>query len=152
MPLLLKSKLVIIISIILIAAALIYSYQQSKTRNRPNNNQGQEKQLKIVSTNPEPLNEATILPIQNIEITFNMPIVKSEVKHKFDPENLEYDLEVVNGINTNYGQTFRFKFKKPLKLGSGFTLFILPNTHSEDGIKLNQEFIYHIKTINYQGV
>ncbi|QQG43752.1 MAG: hypothetical protein HYW45_01885 [Candidatus Daviesbacteria bacterium] len=112
----------------------------------------QEKQLKIVSTKPNPLDNAIILPTQDIEITFNMPVMKSEVKHKFDPETLEYDLEVLNGINTSYGQTFRFKFKKPLQLGSGLTLFILPNTHTEDGIKLDQEFIYHIKTISYQGV
>lgn len=110
-----------------------------------------KEELKILSTNPNPLENATILPTSSIEITFNKPFTASEFKHRFDPE-LEHEVETVNGINNSYGQTFKIRFKKPLQLGSGYTLFILPNTHTENGLKLDKEIIYHFKTIEYRGV
>ena len=107
--------------------------------------------LQIVSTNPNPLDEATILPTQAIEITFNKPIFRSEFKHKFDPE-VDHDVEVVNEENQEYGKLFRIVFKKPLEFGSGYTLFIEQNTHSEDKQTLEKNYQYHFKTIKYSGI
>ena len=108
-------------------------------------------QLQITSTKPDPLDEATILPTGSIEVTFNKPIVASELKHRFDPD-IEHEVEVTGGINNFYGQTFRIIFKKPLPLGNGFTLFILKETHTEEKETLDKEYIFHIKTIKYTGV
>lgn len=142
-----KNKLVIAVIIFITVIAVIIF------KNSPNKPEAQipKEELKILSTNPSPLENATILPTGTIEITFNKPVVTSEFKHRFDPE-LEHSVEVVRGINNSYGQTFKISFKKPLQLGSGYTLFILPNTHTENGLKLDTEVIYHFKTIEYKGV
>lgn len=111
----------------------------------------QEEQLKIVSTNPDPLEGATILTTQYLEITFNKPLFVSEFKHEFDPP-VEHNVEVINGRDHAFGSTFRIIFKKPLELGSGYTLFILSNTKTEENLELKQNFDYHFSTINYKGV
>lgn len=141
-----KKISIIIITIIIFITVIIF-------KNNPSKPEAQipKEELKILSTNPSPLENATILPTGTIEITFNKPVVVSEFKHRFDPE-LEHEVEVVSGINNSYGQTFKISFKKPLQLGSGYTLFILPNTHTENGLKLDTEAVYHFKTIEYKGV
>ena len=110
-------------------------------------------QLQIISTNPNPLDGATVLPTQSIEITFNKPIVRSEFKYKLDPETA-HQLTVVEGSDPNkdIGQTFKITFRKPLELGKGYTLFVLPGTHTENGLKFDkhQNFTFH--TINYRGI
>lgn len=140
-----KKSVFIIITIIFLALVFFLVKNKPVTTPTPPSNQ-----LQIISTKPSPLDEATILPTQNIEITFNKEIVLSEFKHKFDPE-VEYETEVIDGKN-NLGKTFRIKFKKSLQLGSGYTLFILKETHTEDKELLDKEYVFHIKTINYRGV
>lgn len=141
-----QALLIIFITIIIVIVGLILKQNSDKSVQNP-----PKEELKILSTNPSPLEDATILPTGFIEITLNKPVVTSEFKHRFDPE-LEHEVEVINGINSSYGKTFKLHFKKPLQLGSGYTLFILPNTHTEDGLKLDKEIIYHFKTIGYRGV
>lgn len=140
----------IIFIIFIIVITIILGLNLRQNPNQPKQETPQE-QLKVISTNPDPLEGATILPTQTIEITFNKPVNTSEFKHRFDPE-LEHRVEVVNSSSSYQSHTFRMIFDKPLKLGSGYTLFILPNTHTEDGLKLDQEIIYHFKTISYRGV
>lgn len=143
-----KINIIFIIFIIVIMVILGGFLKQNPDKPQT---ESPKEELKIISTNPDPLEGATILPTQSIEITFNKPVVKSEFKHHFDPE-LEHEIEVVGGRSNSYGQTFKIIFKKPLELGSGYTLFILPNTHTEDGLKLEKDIIYHFKTISYRGV
>jgi len=107
--------------------------------------------LKIVSTKPEPLDEATILPKDGLEITFNYPIYRSELKHRFDPE-IEHEVITVNGIDKELGTTFKITFNEPLELGRGYTLFILSNTHDQKNHSIDHEYTYHFKTISYRGV
>lgn len=111
----------------------------------------QEEKLTIVSTKPDPLDEATILPNQSIEITFNYPIYRSELKHRFDPE-IEHEVITVNGIDKELGTTFKITFNEPLELGKGYTLFILSNTHDQKNHSIDHEYTYHFKTISYRGV
>src|SRR3989344_7198590 len=139
------SLLVLIIAIIFV---LIGNFKTLINRETPPPIYKKEAGLEIVSTAPDPLEGATILPTQNIGINFNKPLYRSEFKHKFDPE-IEHEVEVVDGIDKELGSTFRIKFSQPLELGSGYTLFILPNTKTEDGFELGQEKIYHFKTIRY---
>jgi hypothetical protein len=112
----------------------------------------QEEQLKIIKTNPDPLEGATILPTQSIEITFNKVIPRSEFKHLLDPEIKNYEVESVGGDSTK-GPTIRINFKEPLQLGVGYSLTIYQHTRSEkEEDKLDKEYLYHFKTIQYKGV
>lgn len=134
----------------LIFLALIFFLVKNKQITTPTTPSPSD-QLQIISTKPSPLDEVTILPTDSIEITLNKPVVVSELKHRFDPD-IEHEVKVIKGINNSYGQTFRIIFKKPLPLGSGFTLFILKETHTEEKQLIDKEYIFHFKTIKYSGV
>lgn len=133
---------IIIITIILLKSGV--SPRQSSP------SQPQKEVFTIVSTNPDPLDEATILPNQFIEFTFNKPIFRSEFKHSFDP-GIEHEIEAIGGRDKEFGSKMRIIFKKPLSLGGGFTLFIYSNTKTEEE-ELGREYIYHFKTIRYTGI
>src|SRR3989344_9632825 len=105
-----------------------------------------DEKLIVVSTKPNPLDEATILPKDGLEITFNYPIYRSEFKHRFDPE-IKHEVEAVNGVDKEMSNTFKIIFSDSLELGRGYTLFILPETHDQKNHSLNHEYIYHFKTI-----
>lgn len=107
--------------------------------------------LQLLSTNPKPLDGATILPTQVLEFTFSQPVSKTEFKHHFDPE-VDHQVEVVEPSGSWIGTKLRITFKKPLQLGSGYTLFVESSTHSEDQQSLGQDYIYHFSTIKYTGI
>lgn len=142
------SKLILFI---LLGMIILVGFFVWKTKSQINPVTTQQEFLKIVSTNPNPLDEATILPTQSIEITFSKPIFKSEFKHGLDPE-IDHEIEVVSGESKEYGKTMRIVFKKPLEFGSGYTLFILQNTHSEEKLTLEREYQYHFRTVKYNGI
>lgn len=149
MQLLFKYKF-ILIALSLVVIFIIYNMFSPAKKPNPLEVQ-QEEKLRIVSTNPDPLEGSTILPTQYIEVTFSNPLFVSEFKHRFDPE-VEHEVKVINGRDQAFGSIFRIIFKKPLELGSGYTLFILSNTITEEGLELKQDFNYHFKTIEYRGV
>ena len=140
-------KLLILLAIVIIGVLI---WNQKQTSNKILK-QVQDDNLKIVSTKPEPLDEATILPKDSLEITFNYPIYRSELKHRFDPE-IEHEVITVNGIDKELGTTFKITFNEPLELGRGYTLFILSNTHDQKNHSIDHEYTYHFKTISYRGV
>lgn len=111
----------------------------------------QQEALRLVSTNPDPLEGATILPTQSLEFTFNKPIAKTEFKHLFDPE-VEHEVEIASNKKGWLGNTIKLNFKKPLQLGSGYTLFIYQNTQTEDKQTLDKEYVFHFSTIKYRGI
>lgn len=147
-----KFWMILLVILFILAAWFIY-YKKTSTNTALVPKDTATDQLKIVSTNPNPLNGATILPNQNIEITFNKEIVKSEFKNRFDQE-ISYDVEAVDkiGSNKDISKTFKIVFKKPLELGHGFTFSVLSNTHTENGLKLNEDQSFSFKTINYNGI
>ena len=148
MNILVKYKFVFIIIAIAITTLSYKTLVPTKTT-LPTTSQ--EEQLKIISTDPDPLEGSTILPTQYIEITFNKPLFVSQFKHRLDPE-VDHEVKVINGRDHAFGQTFRIIFKKPLELGSGYTLFILSDTKTEENLGLDKDFDYHFSTINYKGV
>ncbi len=104
-------------------------------------------EIKIVSTNPSPLEETTILPMQTVEITFNQPIEGAgEFKTSMDPK-ADYKIEL-----SDDRKTAKIIPIKPYTLGGGYTLHILGNTKFDGKKELNREEIFHFKTINYSGV
>lgn len=145
-------KKLIIVGVIVFAAIFIVIIKGNipkETLFQPEANIQQDV-LKIMSTNPEFLDGAVILPTQNIEFKFNNLISVSEFKHSFDPE-LEHEIQVDYDRKNNI-TTIKIIFTKPLDLGSGYTLFILSNTKSEDNKELGKEYQYHFSTIKYKGV
>lgn len=142
----LGALIIIVVATFLVKGSVL---QDKSTKKAPEINTKQEEdQLKIISTNPNPLDEAVILPTQSIEFKFNKSISVSEFKHRLDPE-VGHKIEAEENST---GTTIRITFDKPLELGNGYTLFVLSNTNSKDKSSLGQEFQYHFSTIKYKGV
>jgi len=143
-----KKQIFVAIVIFIVLIALVYKFNIfNNVGNETQSHEKEEERLIIVSTNPDPLEGAVILPSQKLEVKFNKIVAASEFKHRFDPE-VEHEVEA---INESSGTTIVIKFQKPLELGSGYTLFILSDTDS-GGLKLGQEYSYHFTTIRYKGV
>jgi len=150
----LKQSLIVIVAIIGSILILIFQqglYSKDKTTPLPST-QNQAKPIQtdtpeVISTNPSPLEENIVSPTQNIEITFNLQIEnQGEFKNKIETFT-DYKIEL-----SQDRKTAKIVPLKPFKLGTSYTLFILPDTKFDGSKKLNREIIYHFKTINYQGV
>ncbi|MBI2596414.1 hypothetical protein HYW46_06835 [Candidatus Daviesbacteria bacterium] len=110
-------------------------------------NNTKDQEIKIISTNPSPLEETTILPMQAIEITFNQTLESApEFKTSMEPK-ADYKTEL-----SEDRKTAKIIPIKPYTLGGGYTLHILGNTKFDGKKELNREEIFHFKTINYTGV
>lgn len=104
-------------------------------------------QINITSTNPSPLEGATVLQNGKIEITFNKPLENvPEFKTRIDPE-INYKVEL-----TADKKTVIIYPQPSWQLGTEYSLFILPDTKFEGKKTLNKEAIYHFQTIKYKGV
>lgn len=148
--------MVFILVVIVLGAGLWFTLTSKKTdKTEPSTKteikSPQLENFKVISTKPDPLEGATILPTQEIEITFNREVVRSEIKHKFDPE-VEHEITTINGKNSEVSKTFKITFKKPLSLGSGYTLFIYDGTHTENKQNLDKQYSFHFETIAYKGI
>ncbi|MCL5784425.1 MAG: hypothetical protein M1142_03670 [Patescibacteria group bacterium] len=151
----LKQKIIAIIAVI--GAILIFIFQrgiynnpakiQSSTPQAEKTQNLANEDPKVVATNPSPLEEATILPNQTLEITFNLPIENpDEFKNRIDPQT-DHKIEL-----SSDRKTAKVIFSKPLELGRGYTLFVKPDTKFDGAKNLNQDLIFHFRTIDYQGV
>ncbi len=142
-----KRKLLLLGLLIIVGFIVIFNQRQSKIHSQTNNQPVDT--LKIISTKPDPLDEATILPNQIIEITFNMSFDIGKLKVKLDPE---VDYEITTSHKKPISQTILISFKKPLQLGSGYTLFLFPDPTSQEKLKMDKEYNFHFRTIGYQGI
>jgi len=149
-------KVIIIVVVLVIAAAVFLNKSQIKNLiQKPAaspteiSNQQQDDSLRVASTKPDPLEGATILPTQSIEITLSKQVGR-EFKYHFDPE-VESQVEELSSKG-GLESTYRINFTKPLELGSGYTLYIDSSTHTKDKQNLDHEYIYHFSTISYKGV
>lgn len=101
----------------------------------------------IISTKPDPLNEAIVPADQTIEFTFNKPLQNvPEFKVRIEPK-VEFKVSL-----SSDRKTATIKFIKPLDLGTAYTLTINPDTKF-DGVGewgLTKDF--HFRTITYKGV
>jgi hypothetical protein len=109
----------------------------------------QTETIKIVSTSPEPLEEATILPNQTITVTFNKPIDVNRLKIHLEPAAA---LEIAMPSKDSLNNTLTINFKESLQLGSGYTLFINADPANKEKLPLEKDYIFHFKTISYKGV
>lgn len=149
----LKQKIItafVLLGLILIAVFSngLYSKKQSSTALPilSQTNLTEEKQIKVVSTNPSPLEEGVILPNQTIEITFNKPMVNDNSLISFDPK-VDFTLEQ----NSDH-KTLKISPKISSSLGKSFTLIIKSGYRSDTGEKLDHDEVFHFKTVKYTGV
>lgn len=152
----LKHKIIGIVTII--GALLIFIFgrglssstpsSQNKPVVEPTKTEAQDnKEIKVVTTVPPNLDGAVILPTQVIEITFNQPLEnRGEFKNRIDPL-AEYEIKL-----SDDRKTAKIILSKPFKLGTGYTLFIKPDTKFDGKKTLDKELIYHFNTISYKGV
>lgn len=111
-------------------------------------NDNQEPQ--VVSTDPSPLDNIVISPVQVIKITFNTPIENiGEFKHRLEPITTKYDAKLSDDRKT---VIISPKENSSYPVGTSFTLFIKSDTKLDGKKTLGKEFIYHFKTISYRGV
>lgn len=101
----------------------------------------------IVSTKPDPLNEAIVSTTDILEITFNRPLENvGEFKSRIEPK-VDYKVEL-----SSDRKTAKITSTKPLDLGTTFTLFIGPETKFDGVGRWGQEKVFHFKTIKYRGI
>lgn len=143
--------LVIIIGVVLLVVFYLKNNNQPVSGNTPaplpKPNQNSSDKPSIISTKPEPLDEAIIPVSQIIEITFNRPLenvgefkVKIEPKVEFKKE-LSSDRKTAKIIPTN-----------PFELGTTYTMFIGTETKFDGVGNWGEEKVFHFRTIKYRGV
>lgn len=103
---------------------------------------------KVISTIPDPLNEAIIFPSQSVNLTFNYPLENSgEFKHKLEPK-VEYEVKL-----SDDRKMVKIIPKSSFQLGTTYTLTVQANETKFDGKKrLPGDLTYHFKTIEYKGI
>lgn len=113
----------------------------------PAKQQTENSQPEIVSTNPNPLEEAVILPSQVVELTFNQPLEnRGELKNRIEPK-LDYEIKL-----SDDRKTAKITTHQGFALGTTYTLFIMPDSKFDGKKLLGREYIFHFKTIEYKGV
>ena len=96
--------------------------------------------FRVVSTKPAQDLSKIFIPIQQIEIEFNLPI---------DPANLSYTVNPSTKTNIRFkeGSDKIMLLSPDLMWTKGLTtITILKGTGSADGIKLQEDYIYKINT------
>lgn len=108
----------------------------------------QSPQLKppVVATNPSPLENATILPTQTVEITFSKPLVNDPARVVIDPNH-----KIRVELSPDH-KRMKIVPVKPYILGTTYTLTIKKDYGFDTGDKLEEDITFHFKTIDYSGV
>lgn len=107
----------------------------------------QNEEPKVTATYPDPLDQAILTPSQSFNITFNYPLEnQGELKLKFDPK-LDYKIEL-----SADRKTAKISPTSSFQIGNTYTLTIGPDTKFDGKKTLGHDILYHLKTIDYQGV
>lgn len=149
-----KLLLVIVIALILSLGWFLVS-PKNKTSENNNTQSSNNEKPEVISTNPkfgeDPI---VLLPNQTIEVTFNLPFENTgEVKNQIDPKA---DLKIELSSDR---KTVKFTPTSPLKLGTSYTLSILPNSkfnispgNEQTKKVLDHNIDLHFKTLDYRGI
>lgn len=141
----LKQKIIAIVTVI--GLILIYIFQRGLYGSSPQALQVKNEGPQVVSTKPSPLDQTVLLPSQPVEITFNYPLQNTgEFKNRIEPK-IDYKVEL-----SSDRKTAKIIFLKPMDLGQGYTLFVLPDTKFDGAGNLGQDLVFHFKTISYKGI
>lgn len=143
-----NKKILIVAGLILLVIIFVsYQINLGQVKKAPRETDVSNESPKIVSTKPEPLDEAVVAADAVIEISFNRPLQNSaELKLRIEPE-MDYKVEL-----SGDRKTAKIIPEKPYPLGTTFTLFIGPETKFDGVGRWGQEKVYHFRTIKYTGV
>lgn len=149
-----KQKLItgiVVIGLILIAVFQKGSDNKKSEVGNQSSDKKQETQVsdepRLVSTNPSPLNNATILPTQTVEFTFNQPLEnRGELKFEIKP-TAQVDIQL-----SNDKKTAKIIPTKPYLLGQTYTINIKTDTKFDNKKRLPDGLNFTFKTIDYRGV
>lgn len=148
-----NAKKIVITVITIIGIVLIFIFQrgiysQPQTQNQAEQiAQVQIEEPRVVSTKPDSLDGAVILPTQIIEIAFNMPLENADqLKRSLDPKtNIEVKL-------SGDKKTAQIIPQPQFTLGGGYTLAILSDSKFEGKKLLGHDITYHFSVISYKGI
>ena len=147
-----KTKLAILITLLAVVVFVSLRLKQANNINQPSpapviKNQQQNESPRIISTKPEPLENAVISASEVIEITFNRPLENvGEFKLRIEPKT-EVKVEL-----SGDRKTAKIIPVKPYQLGAGYTIFIGPDSKFDGVGEWRQDKTYHFRTIRYRGV
>lgn len=147
-----KFLIIFIALIITILFLLIKNQLSSKTASNIPQSSSQTKQTindkpKIISTKPEPLEEAIISASEVVEITFNRPLENvGEFKVRIDPK-IDFKIEL-----SGDRKTAKIIPSQPYGLGQSYTIFIGTETKFDGVGRWGEEKIIHFRTIRYRGI
>lgn len=122
--------------------------QNKATTPSPANKPGQQtEEPKIISTKPDPLENAVVSATEIVEITFNRPLENiGEFKFRIDPK-AEIKIEL-----SPDRKTAKIIPQTPYELGVTYTIFIGPETKFDGVGNWGKEAIYHFQTIKFRGI
>lgn len=144
--------LIIAVSIVLIiiSGRLFYpkpsiTHTQPQTQTAEVSSQNQSP--KILSTKPDPLDQAVVSSDQQIEIVFNRPLEnEGEFKIRIEPK-VKYKITL-----SGDRKTAKIIPEEPYDLGVGYTMFITGDTKFEGVGPWGEEKTFHFQTIKYRGI
>lgn len=145
-----KRKIIIAITVIVAITSIVWIFTRRNSTPlspTPPPQDQQNESPKIVSTKPEPLEEAIIAASEVIEITFNRPLENvGEFKLRIEPK---VDVKVELSSDR---KTAKIKPVKAYELGAGYTVFIGTETKFDGVGRWGEEKIFHFRTIKYRGI
>lgn len=136
-----------LVVLIVIYPRFLRNSQQSLIANPPSSQVTQNDKPQIVSTKPDPLNEAVIPADQVIEITFNRSLQNApEFKVKIEPK-IDFKVEL-----SGDRKTAKIIPVKPYGLGAVYTLYIGPDTKFDGIGQWGEDKRFQFRTIKYRGI
>lgn len=142
-------KKIIIFGMVILLGFIFLKYFQKIEQNNPSTsiNISTSDTPKILSTNPDPLDNSVIPAVSFIRITFNKPLQNpGEFKVRMIPE-IKFSKALSDDKKTGI-----INFEKSLDLGMSYTLIIGSDTKFEGAGNWNQEKQFHFSTVSYKGV
>lgn len=146
-----KQKIIVLLGVIIIAIGGLFvwkAYRKPVAKDNPASTaQTQNEKPKVISTKPDPLDEAIISASEIVEITFSRPLENvGEFKARIEPK-IDFKIEL-----SGDRKTAKIKTDKPYELNTTYTLFIGTETKFDGAGRWGEEKVFHFKTIKYRGV
>lgn len=140
-------SIIVAVGTVLIAVFAMGLYSKTPSTPPPPTKQtNQESGVKVVSTNLSEGDVSVISPTQDIEITFNKPMVQDNTRISMDPK-IGYRTEL-----SSDHKTIKIIPDKPFDLGKDYTLTIKSGYGTDTSEHLDSDQVFHFKTISYNGV
>lgn len=144
-------KIIIFLIILCLAGLGIFLFETNKKSSSISTDQVEavktpEKDVSIISTDPDPLENIIITKDQVIKITFSSNLENvPEFKYDINPKiNLKVEL-------SGDKKSISFTPEKGFVLGTAYTLGVSIDTKFEGGKRLKEGKIYHFQTVAFRG-